>query len=152
MGLPEKANGRVEPELVLLDRPAERGARVVIVVDRRRVLNSERLQRRIEIVALRPRPGAAREQFALERVATGFRNDVQINAALLRFAETAGQVHLHFLCVRGVHDVARHAAAVEGRADVQAVERHVALVAAAAMTREDPHRRRQRDIEASAGD
>src|SRR5262249_48316865 len=69
--LAEPARGREEPELVLLDRSAERDARVVVVVNRRRILNAERTQRVVEVAPLRPRAGDAAERFAFEYVAAG---------------------------------------------------------------------------------
>ncbi len=149
--LTEIANAAVEPERVLLDRTADRAARVVVVVNRRGILDAVALQRRIEVVALRPRSGGAAEQLALEHVAARLRDDVEVDPALFGLAEATRQAHLNFLRVRRVENVAGHASAVERGAHVQPVERHISFVAAPAVRGEDPHRGRQRHVEIAPG-
>ena len=149
--LTEVTDAAVEPQRIFLDRAAHRSARVVVVVNRGGILNPVALERRIEVAALRPRSGGAPEQLALELVAARLRDDVEVDPAFFRFAEPARQVHLDFLRVGRVEDVAGDSSTVERRADVEAVERHVALVAAAAVAGEDAHGGRERDVEIAAG-
>ncbi len=66
-------------------------------------------------------------------------DEVELRTAAVGLAEAARHRELHFRGARGVVAVARHAAAVEGRADVHAVDLHGAFVAAAAARREEDH-------------
>ena len=72
---------------------------------------------------------------ALDGVAAGLRHDVHRRSADFRFAEAAGRRERDFLRVADVGDVARHAAAVERRADAEAVHLQAAFVAAPARRR-----------------
>ena len=64
------------------------------------------------------------------------------------FAEAAGRGHRDFRGVLDVLPVARHAAAVERRAGVEAVHLHAALVAAAAAAAEHDHPGRELHVAA----
>src|SRR5690349_6743943 len=94
----------------------------------------------VDVVSLRPLAGGAAEERSGECVAAGLRNEVDERAAHFGFSETARERQLHFLRIRGVDDVARHAAAVERGAGAQTVNRGASLVAAAAVAVEDAHR------------
>ena len=107
----------------------------------RRVRDAVRLQRIVHVVALRPLARQAAEIRPAERVAASLRNDVELRPAAIGLAEPARYRELHFLRVRRVVAVARHAAAVERRADVHAVDLDSALVAATTARGEEDHRR-----------
>ena len=79
---------------------------------------------------------------AADRVAAGLRHDVHRRAADLGFAESAGRREADLLRVADVGHVARHAAAAERCADVEAVDLQAALGAAAAGTAEHDEARR----------
>ena len=72
-------------------------------------------------------------------------------SADFRFAQAARRRHRDFLRVADVGHVARHAAAVERRAGVQAVHLNARLVVAAAGAAEDQHPGRDLDVEVGAG-
>ena len=97
------------------------------------------LQFIVHVVALRPLARDVAEVGTAERVATGLGNEVELRAAAVGFAESAGYRQLYFLRARRVVAVSGHAAAVEGRADVHAVDLHRAFIAAAATRREEDH-------------
>ncbi len=139
--LTDRAGRGVEPHPVALDGPTHREAGIPVLDDLGRAGNAVRLQLVVDVVGLRPGPGQVAEVGAAERVAAGLGNDVELRPAAVGLAEPAGHGELHFLGVGGVVAVAGHAAAVEGRADVHAVDLHGALVAAAAARREEDHPR-----------
>ena len=129
----------VEPHLVSHDRAAHREARVPAPNDRGRRRDSERSEFIVHVVALRPLAGDVAEVGTAECVATGLRNEVELRAAAIGFAQSAGHRQLHFLRARRVVAVSGDAATVEGRADVHAVDLHRAFVAASATRREEDH-------------
>ena len=99
------------------------------------------LQRVVDVVALRPLPGQAAEVGSAERIAARLGNDVELRPASIGLTEPARHSELHFLGVGRVVAVARHAAAIEGRADVHPVDLNRAFVAAATARGEEDHRR-----------
>src|SRR4029453_12705718 len=128
-----------EPEPVPLDRPAERSTDVPGVVQGRRIQDAGGFLRRIDVVTLRPRAGSASKALTLEYVASRLGNDVQVDPARLHFAQSTGERELELGRVGRVHDVARHAAAVEGRSNIEAIDLHVPFVSTSTVAREDPH-------------
>ena len=129
----------VEPDAIPLDGPTEREARVPAADERCRGRNSERAQLIVDVVALRPLARDVAEVGTVERVAAGLRHEVERRTAAIGFAEPASHCQLDFLRTRGVVAVAGHAAAVERRADVHAVDLDRAFIAASAARREEDH-------------
>ena len=78
------------------------------------------------------------------------RNDAERRAADFGFAEAARGGRHHFLCVRDVGDIGRHAAAAKSRARIQAVHLHAALVVAPAGASEHRHLRRDLNVRRAA--
>ena len=136
----ERAQLPEEPQLVAHDRPAHREAGVPVLDEARDFAEAVAAQLVVEVVALRPLAGGAPERGAVEGVAAGLGHHVEGRAAAIHLAQAARHGDLDF---RGVHRVvaeAGHAAAVEGRADVHAVDLHRAFVAAPAVRGEEHHR------------
>ena len=126
-----------EPDPVPLDRTADGDVVVPVLPQRRRVAEAERAQRIVDVGRLSPLPGEAAEVVAAEGVAARLRDDVEHRRAAIRFAKAAGDRHLDLGRVVHVVHVARDAAAVARRPDVQAVDLDRALVAAAAARGEE---------------
>ena len=138
-----------EPEPIFHDGPGVRQAELVQI---QRLLRREHpgvLQLLREVAALHAAGHARVVGVVLERVAARLRDEVDDRAALLRLAEAAGRRHHDFL---GGFEltVARHAAAVDGRAGAQAVNLALTLVAAAAAAAEHDHAGRQLDVRVAA--
>ena len=126
-----------EPQPVLHDRTAEREIRIPVLDQRRNVGEAVAAQRVVEIVALRPLARRAQKSGAAERVATRLGDQVERRAAAVGFAEPARDRDLDFRRFADRIAEAGHAAAVERRPDIHAVDLNRAFVAAAAARREE---------------
>ena len=134
------------PQAVLLDRTANT-AGVVPLFDERARRGEPTRPELVAVVAADPPVGHAGEvDRSAHHVATRLGHDAQRRAADLGLAKAAGRGHHDLLRVGDVGGVGRHAAAVEGRANVQAVDLQPALVSAPARAAEHGHLRGDLDV------
>ena len=129
----------VEPDLVALDRAAERVAGVVDVVGLGRGAQARGLQFVGVVAGLHPTAEAGEEGVRAEGVAAGARDEVDRGPAHFGFAQSAGGRDRHFRGVLDVLAVSGYAAAVERCAGVEPVHLRAPLVAAAAAAAEHHH-------------
>ena len=131
------ARVREEPDLVALDRPAQREVAVPVLQKSRRFGEAQRAQLVVDVGGLAPLAGPTAEDVPAETVAASLGDDVERGGTAVGFAQAAGDRHLDFDRVVHVVRVVGHTAAVERRPDVQAVDLNRALVGAAATGREE---------------
>ena len=116
----EIARRRVEPQLVLLDRTAERAVDVVELLERgRRAREAARVEVGRDIRALKTRTGAVGQERAAEAVAAGPRNRVHDDAVGAGVRHLARQLHVDF-----VEEQRREAHVRQVRADVHVPDAH----------------------------
>ena len=131
-----------EPQPILLDRSANRSARVIRALDARAPGDALGSQRVVDVVAARPVTRRVEERLSRELVAAGLGHDVHRWTAGLVLAEAARHQHRDFFGVVRIVGERRDSAPVERRGDSHAVDRHPALVGASAVRAEERHRRR----------